>query len=112
MYLSLIKQLLYIVKEWLKTKYLKKKKPKIMADAHYCTANRRGQGGGSRDRYPLLGLQKSLQTVTAVMKSKTIVSWQENDDKPRQCVKKQRCYSANKSTYSQGYGLFSGHVHL
>ena len=83
-----------------------------MADAHYCTANRRGQGGGSRDRYPLLGLQKSLQTVTAVMKSKTIVSWQENDDKPRQCVKKQRRYSANKSTYSQGYGLFSGHVHL
>ena len=39
-----------------------------MADAHYCMANIRGQGGGNRDRYPL-GLQKSLRTVTAAMKS-------------------------------------------
>ena len=70
MYLLLIKHLLYIVKEWLKTKCKKKKKkPKIMADAHYCMANIRGQGGGSRDRYPLLGLQKSPQMVTAAMKS-------------------------------------------
>ena len=41
-----------------------------------------------------------------------IVSWQESDDKPRQCVEKQRLYSANKGPYSQGYGLPSGHVHL
>ena len=32
------------------------KKPKIMAPAHYCMANRRGKGGSS-DRFPLLGLQ-------------------------------------------------------
>ena len=31
---------------------------------------------------------------------------------PRQCVKKQRHYSANKSLYSQGYGLPSGHIRL
>ena len=41
-----------------------------------------------------------------------IVSWQESDDKPRQCVEKQRLYSANKGPHSQGYGLPSGHVHL
>ena len=31
-----------------------------------------------------------------------ISSWQEGDDKPRQCVEKQRHYSANKDPYSQG----------
>ena len=32
-------------------------------------------------------------------------SWQESDDKPRQCVEKERHYSANKGPYSQGYGF-------
>ena len=31
---------------------------------------------------------------------------------PRQCVEKQRHYSADKGPYSQGYGLTSGHVRL
>ena len=43
---------------------------------------------------------------------KTIASWQENYDKPRQRVEKQRHYSANKGPYSQDYGLSSGHVQL
>ena len=34
-----------------------------------------------------------------------IVSWQELDDKPRQCVEKLRHYSANKGLYSQSYGM-------
>ena len=33
-------------------------------------------------------------------------------DKPRQCVKKQRHYSANKGLCNQGYCLPSGHVRL
>ena len=41
-----------------------------------------------------------------------IASWQESNDKPRQCAEKQRHYSANKGPYSQGYGLTSGHVGL
>ena len=43
---------------------------------------------------------------------KTIASWQESDDKPRQCVEKQRHYSASKCLFSQGYGLPSTHVWL
>ena len=43
---------------------------------------------------------------------KTIASWQESDDKSRQCVEKQRHHSADKGPYSQGYGLPSGHVQL
>ena len=41
-----------------------------------------------------------------------IASWQESDDKPRQCVEKQRQDSAIKGPYSQGYGLPSVHVWL
>ena len=41
-----------------------------------------------------------------------IASEQESYDKPRQGVEKERCYSANKGLYSQGYGLPSGHVQL
>ena len=43
---------------------------------------------------------------------KMIASWQESNDKPRQCVEKQKQYSADKGPYSQGYGLPSGHVQL
>ena len=38
--------------------------------------------------------------------------WQESYDKPRQCVEKQRHYSDDKGSYSQGYGLPSGHIQL
>ena len=38
--------------------------------------------------------------------------YMKGDDKPRQCVEKQRHYSANKSPYGQGCGLPSGHVWL
>ena len=43
---------------------------------------------------------------------KTFASWQESDDKPRQCVEKQRHYSADKGPYNQGYSLPSGQVWL
>ena len=37
-------------------------------------------------------------------------SWQESYDKPRQCVERQRYYSANKGLYTQGNDLASGHI--
>ena len=36
----------------------------------------------------------------------------KSDDKPRQCVEKQRHHSADKGPYSQGCGLPSGQVWL
>ena len=36
--------------------------------------------------------------------------WKESYDQPRQHIKKQRYYFANKSPSSQGYGFPSGHV--
>ena len=48
-----------------------------------------------------LGAPKSLQMVTAAMKLKDACSLEESYDQPRQHIKKQRHYSANKSLSSQ-----------
>ena len=41
-----------------------------------------------------------------------IASWKESYDKPRQRIKKQRHHFANKSLYSQSYGLSISHVQM
>ena len=41
---------------------------------------------------------------------KTLTPWKESHDEPRQHIKKQRHYFANKGPSSQGYGFSSGHV--
>ena len=55
---------------------------------------------------------KALQKVTAAMKSEDIcfLAGKESYDKSRQCFEKQRHYSANKGSYSQGSDLPSGNV--
>ena len=40
---------------------------------------------------------------------KRLTPWKESYDQPRQHIKKQRHYSANKGTSSQGYGFSSSH---
>ena len=52
---------------------------------------------------------KSLQMVTAAMKLKD-TPWKKSYDQPRQHIKKQRFYFANKDLSSQGCGFSSGHV--
>ena len=53
---------------------------------------------------------KSLQMVTAAMKLKDAYSLEKSYDQPRQHIKKQRHYFANKGPSSQGYGFSSSHV--
>ena len=53
---------------------------------------------------------KSLQMVTAAMKLKMFTPWKESYVQPRQHIKKQRHYFANKGLSSQGYSFSSGHV--
>ena len=48
--------------------------------------------------------------VTAIIKLKDACSLEEKYDQPRQHIKKQRHYFANKGPSSQGYGFPSGHV--
>ena len=46
------------------------------------------------------GAPKSLQIVTSAMKLKDACSLEESYDKPRQHIKKQRHYLADKDLYS------------
>ena len=49
---------------------------------------------------------KPLKMVTAAMNLKDTFSLEENLDQPRQHIKKQRHYFANKGPSSQSYGFF------
>ena len=53
---------------------------------------------------------KSLQLVIAAMELKDTTPWKESYDQPRQHIKKQRHYFANKGPSGQSYGFSSGHV--
>ena len=55
---------------------------------------------------------KSLQMVTAAMKLKNVCSLEEKFDQPRQLIKKQRHYFANKGPSSQSYGFSSSQVKM
>ena len=46
------------------------------------------------------------------MKWKALAPWKKSYDQPRQHVKKQRHYFANKCPFSQSYGFSSGHVYM
>ena len=56
------------------------------------------------------GAPKSLQMMIAAMKLKYACSLEESYDQPRQHIKKQRHYFANKGPSSQNYGFSSSHV--
>ena len=43
---------------------------------------------------------------------KTLTPWKESYDQPRQHIKKQRHYFANKGPSSQSYGFSSSHVRM
>ena len=43
---------------------------------------------------------------------KTLTPWKKSYDQPRQHIKKQRHYFANRGPSSQGYGFSSGHVQM
>ena len=56
-----------------------------------------------------LGASKSLQMVIAAVKLKD-TPWKESYDQPRQHIKKQRHYFANKGPSSESYGFSSSHA--
>ena len=55
--------------------------------------------------YFIFGAPKSLQMVIAAVKLKD-TPWKKTYDKPRQHIKMQRHYFANKGLSSQGYVFF------
>ena len=56
------------------------------------------------------GAPKSLQMVIAAMKLKMLAPWKISYDQPRQHIKKQRHYFANKGPSSQSCDFSSSHV--
>jgi len=56
------------------------------------------------------GFQNHCRWWLQPCKSKTLTSWKERYDHPRQHIKKQRHYFANKCLSSQSYGFSSSHV--
>ena len=50
------------------------------------------------------------EMVSAAKKLKMLTPWKESYDQPRQHIKKQRHYFANKGPSGQGYGFSSGRV--
>ena len=58
----------------------------------------------------IFGAPESLQMVTAAMKLKDAYFLEEELDQPRQHIKKQRHYFANKGPSSQNYGFSSSHI--
>ena len=58
----------------------------------------------------IFGAPKSLQMLTAAMKLNGACSLEESYNQPRQHIKKQTHYFANKGLSSQSYGFFSSHV--
>ena len=48
--------------------------------------------------------------VIAPMKLKTLAPWKKSYDQPRQHIKKQRYYFADKGPSIQRYGFSSSHV--
>ena len=86
-------------KNWLKTQHPKNEDQGIWP-LHFMVNKWRNEGNS--DRLNFFGLQNHCGMVTATMK--------KSYDKPRQHVKKQRHYFANKAPYSQSYGFSSSHV--
>ena len=57
-----------------------------------------------------LGVQNHFRWWLQPWNEKTLIPWKESYGQPRQHIKKQRHYCANKGPSSQGYGFSSGHV--
>ena len=74
-------------------------------------ANRWGKSGSS-DRFYFLGLQNHCGWWLQPWNWKILAPWKKSYDKPRQCIKKQRCHFANKGPSSQSYGFSSSHVQM
>ena len=53
-----------------------------------------------------------MQMVTAAMKWKTLAPWKKSYDQPRQHIKKQTHYFANKGPSSESFGFSSSHVQI
>ena len=106
-----LKNLLMKVKEerkcWFKTQHSKNQDHGI--PYHHFMANRWGNNENS-ERLHFLGLQNHCRWWLQLWNWKTLAPWKKSYDQPRQYIKKQRHYFADKGPFSQSYGFSSSCV--
>ena len=106
------KSLLMKVKEESKKAGLKLniQNTKIMASGPITSWHNRWGNNGNSNRLYFLGLQNLCRWWLQPWNSKTLTPWKKSYDQPRQNIKKQRHYFAEKGLSSQSYGFSSSHV--
>ena len=111
-----LKSLLMRVKEESERASLRvntKKKTKIMASAIITSWQIEGGKVEVVTDFLFLGSKITANgDFSHEIRSSLIASWQQSDDRLRQCAEKQKHYSADKDLYSQGCGFPSGHIQL
>ena len=75
-------------------------------------ANIWGNSGNSGRLYYFLGSKITANGDYSHEIKKMLTPWKESYDQPRQHIKQQRHYFANKGPSSQGYGFSSSHVQM
>ena len=94
-------------KSWLKAQHSENEDHGIQS--HHFMGNGWGNSRNSGRLY-FLGLQNHCRCCLRLWNKKTLAPWKESDDQPRQHIKKQRRYFANKGPSSQDYDFSSSHV--
>ena len=95
----------------LRIKYFKK--TKIMASSPITAWQMVGEKAEVVTDFLFLGSKITANgDFSHEIRSSLIASWQQSDDRLRQCAEKQKHYSADKDLYSQGCGFPSGHIQL
>ena len=84
-------------------------KTKIMASSPFISWQIDGETVETR-RDLILGGSKITADGDCSHEIKTLAPWKKSYDQPRQHIKRQRHYFANKGPSSQGYGFSTGHV--
>ena len=110
-----LKSLLMRVKEESERAGLKLyiKKTKIMASSPIISLQIEGENVEAVTDFLFLGSKITANgDFSHEIRSSLIASWQQSDDRLRQCAEKQKHYSADKDLYSQGCGFPSGHIQL
>ena len=76
---------------------------------HHFMANRWGSNGNNERLY-FWGLQNHCRWWLQPWNKKMLVPWKKSYDQPREHIRKQRHYFANKGSSSQSYGFSSSQV--
>ena len=88
---------------------LNSQKAKIMTSGPITSWEIDGETGSSYRLY-FGGLQNHCRWWLQPWNLKTLAPWKKSYDQPRQLIKKQRHYFANKGVSSQNYGFSNSHV--